>query len=70
VHAGKPPSTLLTFVPHTLLPVIRRVLPQHRSTRVQAEQVRTLERKAPLLFAVRSVMLAYERKALLPRAFA
>ena len=70
VHAGKPPSTLLTIVPHTFLPVIRRVFPEHRSTRVQAEQVRTTDRKASLLFALRSVMLAYERKALLTRAFA
>jgi len=70
VHAGKPPSTLLTLVPHTFLPVIRRVFPEHRPTRVQAQQVSTLERKTSMLFAVRSVMLAYERKVQLTRAFA
>ena len=70
IHAGKPPSTLRTFIPHTLLPVIRRVFPGHRSTRVQAHHARTTQRQASLLFALRSVMLAYERRALLARASA
>ena len=68
IHTGKPPSTLLTFIPHALLPLIRKAFPDHRSTHVQARHARTTERQASLLFALRSVMLAYERKQLLARA--
>jgi hypothetical protein len=73
IHAGKPPATALTFVPHVLLPSLRRLLPEQRTTRVEAEysqeSVRS-PRRFPLVFGLRSVMLAYERKVLLTRAFA
>ncbi len=73
IHAGKPPATSLTFVPHFLLPAFRALFPDQRSTRVEAryeEAGRPADRPAQLLFALRSVMLAYERRALLVRAFA
>lgn len=73
VHAGKPPSTSLTFLPHRLLPALRMMFPKHRTTRVQARDAvsdEQTERSFSLLFAMRSVMLAYERQALLTRAFA
>jgi thymidylate kinase len=73
IHAGKPPVTALTAVPHGLLPVLRRLLPDKRSTRVGAryEQDRWqgAQRSYPLTFGVRAVMLAYERRALLAHAF-
>jgi thymidylate kinase len=71
VHAGKPPSTPITFVPHVLLPALRAVFPEQRTLRVE-ERYEDGERAGdtpyPLLFGVRSVMLAYERRALLSRA--
>lgn len=73
VHAGKPPATGLTSVPHVLLPAARWLLPDQRFTRVEAQQAADAARTeapAPLMFAIRSVMLAYERRALLVRAFA
>lgn len=73
IHAGKPPATALTFVPHVLLPTLRALFPDQRSTRIQArpEQVgRPREQPYPLLFALRSVMLAYERRALITAASA
>jgi hypothetical protein len=76
IHAGKPPSTLLTLAPHFLLPALRTLFPEHRSLRVGARYEgarggREAPQKAyPLLFGIRSVMLAYERRALLSRAFA
>lgn len=73
IHAGKPPATSLTFVPHFLLPTFRALFPDQRSTRVEtryAEPKRHTEQAYPLLFGVRSVMLAWERRALLIRAFA
>jgi hypothetical protein len=73
VHAGKPPATALTYLPHVLLPTLRTMFPDQRSTRVE-RQTRGPEiaprRTYPLMFGLRSVMLAYERRALLTRAFA
>jgi len=72
IHVGKPPATVLTVVPHVLLPALRALLPDQRSTRIERSYGRA-ERPMgpfPLLFGVRSVMLAYERRALLARAFA
>ena len=71
VHAGKPPSTPITFVPHVLLPAIRRLFPEQRTLRVEERNEDgdgSTRKTYPLLFGVRSVMLAYERHALLSRA--
>jgi thymidylate kinase len=73
IHAGKPPSTILTFVPHFLLPALRALFPEQRSLRVGArnEEVRDgTEQVYPLMYGLRSVMLAYERRALIRRALA
>jgi len=75
IHAGKPPSTPLTFVPNLLLPALRSLLPEQRSTKVSARHAAGGERgdsgkPFPLLFGIRSVFLAYDRRALLKRAFA
>jgi thymidylate kinase len=75
VHAGKPPSTPLTVIPNLLLPALRALLPEQRSTRVSARRAPGGEpggknRPFPLLFGIRSVFLAYDRHALLTRAFA
>ncbi|MGQ0850071.1 MAG: hypothetical protein ACT4OP_13365 [Actinomycetota bacterium] len=71
IHAGKPPATLLTFFPHWLLPALRQLLPQQRTTRVEADYAeRPSTQPFPVAFGVRSVMLAYERRVLLRRAFA
>ena len=70
IHAGKPPSTWLTFIPHRFLPVLRALFPDHRSTRVAVCNAGPDAPTVSLLFALRSVMLAYERRALLTRASA
>jgi thymidylate kinase len=76
IHAGKPPSTALTFAPNRLLPVFRTLLPGQRSTTVSARLVSAGDRAEatpgpfPLLFGLRSVLLAHDRRALLLRAFA
>lgn len=72
IHAGKPPATSLTYVPHSLLPTLRALFPDQRSTRVE-RQYHDVDRSGgayPVMFGVRSVMLAYERRALLTQAFA
>ncbi|HSF61934.1 MAG TPA: hypothetical protein VLA69_09585 [Gaiellaceae bacterium] len=78
VHAGKPPSTFLTAFPNLLLPALRSLFPGQRSTRVTASLAPDLDEQAatragkpfPMLFGIRSVLLAYDRKALLTRAYA
>lgn len=71
IHAGKPPSTVVTFVPHVLLPALRALFPRQRTLRVErrnngGEGAGT--ETFPILFGIRSVMLAYERRALLVNA--
>ena len=75
VHAGKPPSTALTAIPNLLLPALRALLPGQRSTAVSARLVAVDDAGAskgpfPLLFGIRSVLLAHDRRSLLMRAFA
>jgi thymidylate kinase len=73
LHAGKPPSTVLTALPNLLVPALRRLMPSARSTRIEADHASADGREGlkpyPLLFAVRAVLLAYDRRALLLRAF-
>jgi thymidylate kinase len=71
IHAGKPPGTPLTLVPHVLLPALRALFPEQRSLPVEARYAgspETTRQTYPMLFALRSVMLAYERRVLLCRA--
>jgi thymidylate kinase len=75
LHAGKPPSTALTLLPNLLLPALRSLLPQQRSTRVISGRAPRGEAgdgtgSFPLLFGIRSVLLAHDRRRLLTRAFA
>ena len=74
IHAGKPPSTPLTVLPNLLLPVLRALVPDQRSTLVTARvgggtDGAMEKQRFPLLFGVRSVLLAHDRRALLTRAF-
>jgi len=75
IHAGKPPSTPLTRIPNLLLPVLRALLPGQRSTAVSTrlvarDEVEAQKASYPLLFGVRSVLLAHDRRRLLVRAYA
>jgi thymidylate kinase len=75
IHAGKPKSTLLTFIPNLVVPTLRLFLPAYRSSRIETQHVseeskQKLQKVYPIISAVRSVFLAYDRRALLARAFA
>src|SRR5213080_4020771 len=73
IHGGKPPPSVPTALPRLLLPLLRRMMPGYRSTRIELRAAVAPEpaamRTGPLLlFALRALMLAYERKKLLIRA--
>src|SRR5437879_1088983 len=73
IHGGNPPPSVSTALPRLLLPLLRRMMPGYRSTRIELRAAVATEpaamRTGPLfLFALRAVMLAYERKKLLIRA--
>lgn len=74
IHVGKPKPTLLTHIPALLLPALRYFLPSYRTTNVETrytsgEPTTESTRAYPLIFGVRSVLLAFDRRALLTRAF-
>lgn len=71
VHAGKPPGTLLTFLPNLLVPLMRRLAPSSRLTaRERRSDGSEKPPKVGTLFALRSVSLAWDRRAVLLRAHA
>jgi thymidylate kinase len=74
IHAGKPKSTVFSAIPNLFLPALRSLLPTYRSGHVETQYV-VMERPEksqtvyPLIFALRSVLLAYDRHLLLTHAF-
>jgi thymidylate kinase len=74
IHVGKPKATLLTAIPNLLVPALRSMLPSSRSTHVETryvpkERSEEIRPDFPLMFGIRSVLLAYDRRSLLTRAF-
>jgi thymidylate kinase len=63
-HLGKPPSTWLTFLPNLLLPLLRRVAPQHCMSRVENVSSTKDSDRMSLLYSLRSIMIAWDRRAL------
>src|SRR5438128_918168 len=73
IHGGKPPPSVPTALPRLLLPLLRRMMPRYRTTRIELRAAEGAEpegmRTGPLLvYALRALMLAYDRKKLLIRA--
>lgn len=77
VHAGKPPSTLLTAPFNVLLPLARRLLPHLRPTKMErnvaaknstSKDAVVKKGSTSILFAVGSVILAWDRRQLLVKA--
>lgn len=75
IHSGKPKSTLLTMLPNMFLPLLRNTLPTYRPSKINtiqtsAEKNQKSHQVYPLISAIRSVFLAYDRRVLLSWAFA
>jgi thymidylate kinase len=69
IHSGKPPMTWLTFLPSMLIPFARSILPGQRSVNVEIKAEDEENPEYPLIFVFRKVMQAYDRRALLRKAF-
>ena len=74
IHAGKPKSTFLSVVPNLFLPALRFLFPASRSTHLEAqylyeERSEKSHNAFPLIFGIRSVILAHDRRSLLSQAF-
>jgi thymidylate kinase len=70
-HTGKPPSSLLTYLPNRLMPMLRKRAPGFRTGNIESD-IQTKEAKRPkglrlYIFAIRSLMIAHDRKRLLLR---
>lgn len=70
VHAGKPPFTWQTFPVNVILPLARRCMPKLRQSQVKLakpESLQSEEQKSSLLYAIRAVALAWDRRQLLAK---
>jgi thymidylate kinase len=76
VHAGKPPSSSISFFPNLLLPWIRKTLSGYRTSRVESRIHSDIVSypsddrvgdRLPLLYMIRCLMIAFDRKKLLSR---
>ena len=70
IHAGKPPATILTYLPRKLIPLLRRLLPGSRSVTISLSKD-TAPRRSGFsagLFALRALIVAYDRAVLLQKA--
>ncbi|HEY6073760.1 MAG TPA: hypothetical protein VIV15_10290, partial [Anaerolineales bacterium] len=76
IHAGKPPSTWLTAPLNFALPLARNLWPRLRTSRLEGhvaveDDIQPLEKLSGfsgLVYAIRSVTLAWDRRQLLVRA--
>ena len=64
IHAGKPQSTLLTFLPRMMIPLARKLLRSERSSEYQKVERRE-KKQYSLIHVFHMLMLAYERRVLL-----
>ncbi|MAG94093.1 MAG: hypothetical protein CMJ48_10125 [Planctomycetaceae bacterium] len=79
LHAGKPPSSWLTWLPNRLTPLLRRTMRNFRTTNIEADlqdaendvgsQSQRPRGLRLVVYAVRSLMIAFDRKTVLGQAY-
>jgi len=70
IHAGKPPATVLTYLANKMIPVTKRIFSSYDTVEYdKAAESNDVGYDFPLMFVLRRVMLAYERKKLLGRVY-
>lgn len=76
VHAGKPPSSWLTLPANVVLPLVRSLWPRLRTSRLEghgspansAQSQSKIKGLSSLVYALRAVILAWDRRQLLVKA--
>ncbi len=72
-HTGKPPSTFMTFFPNVFMPILRKKYSKFRTCNIEAniqnDSNESLSKKRLTVYAVRSLMIAFDRRALLKRIY-
>lgn len=69
IHAGKPSPGLLTSLPTALIPALRRLAPGRRTYEIERRMEAGDSRDIPYSFLVRKLMVAWDRRRLLGKAF-
>jgi thymidylate kinase len=67
IHAGKPPTTMLSILPRQFIPIARSLLPNERLAEYEKPERRS-GRRYSLLHVVRMTLVAFDRHKLLRRA--
>jgi thymidylate kinase len=67
-HVGKPPPTVLSFLPALLVPLARRLIPKERSGEYELAE-RRQEGHYSFIHVLRMALLAYDRRAMLRRCW-
>lgn len=67
IHAGKPPASVLSWLPMRFVPLARRLLPHERLSAYENTEKRQ-SRKFSLFYVARMTLLAYDRRKLLRHA--
>ncbi len=69
VHAGKPPPGLVTYLPTVVIPALRLLTPSRRTYEIDRRLGSDETSRIPYLYVVRKLMLAWDRRRLLAKAF-
>ncbi len=69
IHSGKPPRTLMTLLPSLAIPLARKLMPGKATVLIEKDAIDNDSRSFPLIFIIRKVMLAWDRRAQLGKAW-
>ncbi len=69
IHAGKPPRTMMTLLPSLAIPLARKLMPGKATVKIEKDAIDNDSRRFPLIFIIRKVMLAWDRRALLRKVW-
>lgn len=69
IHTGKPPSTLLTWLPNNFIPLARKIFTGYETVKIEKAAEDNEQHDYPLIFIIRKIILAHDRRKLLQRAY-
>lgn len=69
IHVGKPPSTGLSWLPNQFIPWARTLFPGQTTIKIEKQAQETDTHTFPIIFMIRKLISAHERKRLLKSAY-